>query len=74
MVASLDGASAWKSRSAGLSGQADQTLLAVLRALADVILVGRRRSVAKDTDRPMPIRTSRVPALPQAVQPHRRLP
>ncbi|MGX1117278.1 riboflavin biosynthesis pyrimidine reductase [Streptomyces ambofaciens] len=40
MVASLDGASAWKSRSAGLSGQADQTLLAVLRALADVILVG----------------------------------
>ncbi|MFI6694130.1 dihydrofolate reductase family protein [Streptomyces sp. NPDC050433] len=40
MVASLDGASAWKSRSAGLSGRADQALLAVLRALADVILVG----------------------------------
>lgn len=40
MVASLDGASAWKSRSAGLSGRTDQILLAVLRALADVILVG----------------------------------
>ncbi|MFI2292900.1 dihydrofolate reductase family protein [Streptomyces niveus] len=40
MVTSLDGASAWKSRSAGLSGRADQALLAVLRALADVIVVG----------------------------------
>ncbi|MCF6521967.1 dihydrofolate reductase family protein [Streptomyces sp. JJ36] len=40
MVASLDGASVWRSRSGGLSGPADQALLAVLRALADVIVVG----------------------------------
>ncbi|MGW6744859.1 dihydrofolate reductase family protein [Streptomyces sp. NPDC055025] len=40
MVTSLDGAAAWEGRSGGLSSAADRALFAVLRALADVILVG----------------------------------
>ena len=40
MVASLDGAATVLGRSAGLSGEADQQVFALLRALADVILVG----------------------------------
>jgi riboflavin biosynthesis pyrimidine reductase len=40
MVASLDGAATVGGRSGGLSGGADQQVFAMLRALADVILVG----------------------------------
>ncbi len=40
MVASTDGASSVVGRSAGLSSPADAALLGVLRALADVVLVG----------------------------------
>jgi riboflavin biosynthesis pyrimidine reductase len=42
MVASLDGAASLGGRTAGLSGQADQQVFAMLRALADVIVVGAR--------------------------------
>jgi len=40
MVMSLDGAATLAGRSGGLSGEADQQVFALLRALADVILVG----------------------------------
>ncbi|MDH6123997.1 pyrimidine reductase family protein [Kitasatospora sp. GP82] len=40
MVSGLDGAAAWQGRSGGLSGAADAQVLAVQRALADVVLVG----------------------------------
>ncbi len=40
MIASVDGAAALAGRSGGLSGAADQEIFGVLRALADVILVG----------------------------------
>jgi 5-amino-6-(5-phosphoribosylamino)uracil reductase len=40
MVASADGAAQVEGRSGGLSGQADKKVFRVLRALADVILVG----------------------------------
>src|SRR5215470_13520833 len=40
MVASLDGAATADGRSGGLSGEADRQVFALLRAHADVILVG----------------------------------
>lgn len=40
MVASADGAATLNGRSGGLSGPADKVVFAVLRSLADVILVG----------------------------------
>jgi riboflavin biosynthesis pyrimidine reductase len=40
MVASLDGAATLAGRSGGLSGEADRQVFAMLRALADVIVVG----------------------------------
>lgn len=40
MVSSLDGAASVRGRSGGLSGKADRQVLALLRALADVVLVG----------------------------------
>ncbi len=40
MIASTDGAAALSGRSGGLSGPADRLVFAVLRSLADVILVG----------------------------------
>jgi riboflavin biosynthesis pyrimidine reductase len=40
MVTSLDGAATVKGRTGGLSGPADRQVFAMLRALADVILVG----------------------------------
>jgi riboflavin biosynthesis pyrimidine reductase len=40
MVMSLDGAATLRGRSGGLSGEADKQVFAMLRALADVILVG----------------------------------
>lgn len=40
MIASVDGAATTDGRSGGLSGEADRTVFSVLRALADVVLVG----------------------------------
>lgn len=40
MVMSLDGAATLRGRSGGLSGEADREIFAMLRALADVIVVG----------------------------------
>jgi riboflavin biosynthesis pyrimidine reductase len=40
MVASADGAATVSGRSGGLSREADRTVFGVLRALADVVLVG----------------------------------
>ena len=40
MVTSLDGAAALNGRSGGLSGEGDRQVFALLRALADVIVVG----------------------------------
>jgi len=40
MIESVDGAGSLNGRSGGLSGDADRTVFAVLRSLADVILVG----------------------------------
>jgi riboflavin biosynthesis pyrimidine reductase len=40
MIESIDGAASLNGRSGGLSGDADRLLFAVLRSLADVILVG----------------------------------
>jgi riboflavin biosynthesis pyrimidine reductase len=40
MVTSADGAATIRGRSAGLSGDADRSLFALLRSLADVVLVG----------------------------------
>ena len=40
MVMSLDGAATLAGRSGGLSGEADQQVFALLRALADVVMVG----------------------------------
>ena len=40
MVSSLDGAATAAGRSGGLSGEADRQVFALLRALADVVLVG----------------------------------
>ena len=40
MVMSLDGAATVRGRSGGLSGEADRQVFALLRALADVIVVG----------------------------------
>lgn len=40
MVSSLDGSAVQDGRSGGLSGEADQRVFAVLRGLADVVLVG----------------------------------
>jgi riboflavin biosynthesis pyrimidine reductase len=40
MIASVDGAAALDGRTSGLSGDADRLVFAVLRSLADVILVG----------------------------------
>lgn len=40
MVSSLDGSAVLAGRSGGLSGAADKTVFAVLRGLADVVLVG----------------------------------
>ena len=61
MVSSADGAAWVKGRAAGLSGPADRTVFAVLRSLADVILVGAGTA---RTERYRPVRDAEVwPAL-----------
>jgi riboflavin biosynthesis pyrimidine reductase len=48
MVGSIDGAVAVVGRSSGLSGEADRTVFRVLRALADVVLVGAGTARSED--------------------------
>jgi riboflavin biosynthesis pyrimidine reductase len=56
MVATLDGSARdTDGSSRGISGRADQAVLGVLRALADVVLVGARTARAEDY-RPLPAR------------------
>jgi riboflavin biosynthesis pyrimidine reductase len=47
MIESIDGAGSLNGRSGGLSGDADRTVFAVLRSLADVILVGASTAKAE---------------------------
>lgn len=76
MVASLDGAATVDGRSGGLSGEADEQVFAMLRALADVILVGAGtaraegyRPVRPDSEgrRWSWLREGRTPSAPIAV-------
>lgn len=57
MVSSADGAAWIMGRAAGLSGPADRTVFAVLRSLADVILVGAGTA---RTERYQPVRDGEV--------------
>jgi riboflavin biosynthesis pyrimidine reductase len=57
MVSSADGAAWLGGRAAGLSGPADRTVFAVLRSLADVIMVGAGTA---RTERYQPVRDSEV--------------
>src|SRR5262249_42938391 len=81
--ASLDGAATVRGRTGGLSGEADRQVFAMLRALADVIVVGAgtarvegygpvrpgRRGARRGRARPGP-----APAPPGAVVPPRLAP
>jgi riboflavin biosynthesis pyrimidine reductase len=61
MISSADGAAALDGRSGGLSGRADRAVFAVLRSLADVIVVGANTA---RTERYRPVRAREVwPAL-----------
>jgi riboflavin biosynthesis pyrimidine reductase len=57
MVASADGAVTLDGRSGGLSGPADRTLFAVLRSLADLVLVGAGTA---RTERYRPVRATQI--------------
>ena len=76
MVASVDGAATLGGRSGGLSGGADQQVFAMLRALADVILVGAETARAEGYRPVRPrtegtrwawLREGRAPSAPIAV-------
>ena len=73
MIASVDGAIALDGRSGGLSGAADKLVFAVLRSLADVIVVGagtvraERYRQAKPGELWQQLRAGRPPAPPVAV-------
>jgi riboflavin biosynthesis pyrimidine reductase len=73
MIASVDGAVALDGRSGGLSGAADRLLFAVLRSLADVIVVGAGTVRAERYRQSQPhelwqqLRAGRPPAPPVAV-------
>jgi riboflavin biosynthesis pyrimidine reductase len=76
MVASLDGAAALAGRTGGLSGEADRQVFAMLRALADVIVVGAGTARAERYGPVKPgregvrwawLRTGRAPSPPIAV-------
>jgi riboflavin biosynthesis pyrimidine reductase len=47
MVASADGAATFRGRSGGLSGEADRQVFALLRSLADVVIVGAQTARAE---------------------------
>ena len=76
MVASLDGAAAVDGRARGLSSEADEQVFAMLRALADVILVGAGTARAEHYGPVRPeseglrwawLRDGRTPSAPIAV-------
>jgi riboflavin biosynthesis pyrimidine reductase len=75
MVSSADGAATLSGRSGGLSGKADQQIFAMLRGLADVILVGAGTARAErygpaepgDDDSWAALRDGRPPTAPIAV-------
>jgi riboflavin biosynthesis pyrimidine reductase len=73
MIASVDGAVMVDGRSGGLSGAADRLVFAVLRSLADVIVVGAGTARAERYRQAQPselwqqLRTGRPPAPPIAV-------
>jgi riboflavin biosynthesis pyrimidine reductase len=73
MIASVDGAVMVDGRSGGLSGAADRLVFAVLRSLADVIVVGAGTARAERYRQAQPselwqqLRTDRPPAPPIAV-------
>jgi len=73
MIASVDGAIALDGRSGGLSGAADRLVFAVLRSLADVIVVGagtvraERYRQAQPDELWQQLRADRPPAPPVAV-------
>jgi riboflavin biosynthesis pyrimidine reductase len=76
MVTSLDGAAALHGRSGGLSGEGDRQLFAMLRALADVIVVGAGTARAEGYEPIKPgvegtrwdwLREGRTPSAPIAV-------
>lgn len=76
MVSSLDGAATLNGRSGGLSGEADREVFAMLRALADVIVVGAGTARAEGYGPVRPgvegvrwqwLREGRTPSAPIAV-------
>jgi len=73
MIASADGAIALDGRSGGLSGAADRLVFAVLRSLADVVVVGAGTARAERYRQAQPgelwqqLRAGRPPAPPVAV-------
>jgi len=73
MIASVDGAIALDGRSSGLSGAADRLVFAVLRSLADVVVVGAgtaradRYRQARPDELWQQLRAGRPPAPPVAV-------
>jgi riboflavin biosynthesis pyrimidine reductase len=73
MITSLDGAAWWDDRAGPLGNEADRTLLALLRALADVVIVGAGtvRAEKYGPVRPKPgwesLRAGRAPVPPLAV-------
>src|SRR5262249_49829304 len=76
MVASVDGAATLDGRAGGLSGEADEQVFAMLRALADVSLVGAGRARAGVSGPVRPeseglrwawLRAGRTPSAPIAV-------
>jgi riboflavin biosynthesis pyrimidine reductase len=80
MVTSLDGAATVKGRTRGLSGEADRQVFAMLRALADVIVVGAGTArverygpvrPAEEGRRWAWLRAGRLPAPPIAVVTHK---
>jgi len=66
MVASADGAASLRGRSKGLSGDADRRVFALLRSLADVILVGAQTA---RTEGYRPVSRAEIPAGPRAGRP-----
>jgi riboflavin biosynthesis pyrimidine reductase len=76
MVASVDGAATLAGRSGGLSGEADRQVFAMLRALADVIVVGAGTARAEGYEPVRPgvegvrwqrLREGRTPSAPIAI-------
>ncbi|PRX92376.1 pyrimidine reductase family protein [Allonocardiopsis opalescens] len=77
MVSSVDGSASWRGRTADLSDEADRRMLALLRALSDVVLVGagtarvERYGPAHVREEFRPLRAGRSERPPIAVVTHR---